>query len=219
MPKVSDAHRDARRQQIVDAAVECFAREGFHRASMHDIIKQSRLSAGAIYGYFAGKDAIVEAIAEERHAHEAALLAKALAHQDLGEGLRTFARAYVEWLRDPHERRRRRVTVQVWAEALRSRRIAGIVQRGLAQRAAVTKAFARARRRGRLPQSLTPDAVSRFLLAALQGFILQQAWEPAVNADDFLAVVDRVIEALTDAPRRAAAKDSRSTFCAPPVKT
>ena len=196
VPKVSAAHRRARRRQIVDAAVECFARQGFHRTSMPDIITASGLSAGAIYRYFPGKDAIVEAIAEERHAHEAALLAKATAHEDLASGLRELAHAYLDWLRDPAEQRRRRVTVQVWAEALRSKRIAAIVQRGLAQRGPITKALAAARRRGRLPKSLAPDALSRFLLALIQGFVLQQAWEPSVDVDSFLAVVEHVIDGL-----------------------
>jgi AcrR family transcriptional regulator len=211
MPKVSAAHRDARRQQIIEAAVACFAREGFHRTSMQDIIKQSRLSAGAIYRYFAGKDAIVEAIAEERHAHESALLAQAIAHDDLAAGFRQLAHAYFDWLRDPRERRRRRVTVQIWAEALRSTRVAAIVQRGLAQRAPATKALKAAQRHGQLPTGLDADALSRFMLAVIQGFVLQQAWEPSVDIDRFLGVVDTVIEALF-APataRRASARRRR----------
>jgi AcrR family transcriptional regulator len=196
VPKVSDAHREARRQQIIEAAVACFAREGFHRTSMQDIITQSRLSAGAIYRYFAGKDAIVEAIAEERHAHESTLLARAIAQDDLAAGFRQLAHAYFDWLRDPRERRRRRVTVQIWAEALRNKHVAGIMHRGVAQRIPATKALRAAQRRGRLSTSLDPDALSRFMLAVIQGFVLQQAWEPSVDIDRFLGVVDAVIDAL-----------------------
>ena len=50
MPKVSEQHREARRDQIVDAALRCFSRKGFQRTSMADIIAESGLSAGAIYG-------------------------------------------------------------------------------------------------------------------------------------------------------------------------
>ena len=204
MPKVSDAHRGARRRQIIDAAVACFAREGFHRTSMLDIIKESHLSAGAIYRYFAGKDAIVEAIAEERHAQEAAMLAQAIAADDLASGMRLLAHAYFDWLRDPRERRRRRITVQVWAEALRSKEVARIVRRGVAQRTPATNAFRSAQRRGQLAKSLDPDALSRFMLAVIQGFILQQAWDPTVDVDSFVAVVDRVVEGLlAKAPRAA----------------
>jgi TetR/AcrR family transcriptional regulator, transcriptional repressor of aconitase len=40
MPKVSEEHLDARRRRIVDAAIVCFARDGFHRATMQDICRE-----------------------------------------------------------------------------------------------------------------------------------------------------------------------------------
>ena len=56
MPKVSDAHVEARRQQILEAASACFARQGFHQTSVQDICKEAGLSAGAVYRYFPGKE-------------------------------------------------------------------------------------------------------------------------------------------------------------------
>lgn len=67
MPRVSEAYLRARRRQIVDAAIECFARHGFHRATMQDIVRQAQLSPGAIYRYFATKEEIIEAIAGDVH--------------------------------------------------------------------------------------------------------------------------------------------------------
>ena len=63
MPKVSDAHRAARREQIVDAAIRCVGREGFHRTTMAHVIAESGLSSGAVYGYFKGKEDLIKAIA------------------------------------------------------------------------------------------------------------------------------------------------------------
>ena len=54
MPKVSDAHRAARRRQILDAARRRFVRNGFHATSMQDIFAEAGLSAGAVYRYFPG---------------------------------------------------------------------------------------------------------------------------------------------------------------------
>lgn len=59
MPKVSDAHRQARRHEIATAALRCFARKGFDATSMNDIIAESGLSAGAIYGHYRSKDELV----------------------------------------------------------------------------------------------------------------------------------------------------------------
>ncbi|MGH3356319.1 MAG: TetR/AcrR family transcriptional regulator, partial [Nocardioidaceae bacterium] len=64
MPKVTPEHRAARREQILHAAWRCVAREGFHKTTMADVIAESRLSAGAVYGYFKSKDEILQAIAD-----------------------------------------------------------------------------------------------------------------------------------------------------------
>ncbi|MDE0823861.1 MAG: TetR/AcrR family transcriptional regulator [Dehalococcoidia bacterium] len=61
MPKVSEAHIAARRQQILDAARACFARQGFHQTSIQDICKEAGLSPGAVYRYFPSKDHIIAA--------------------------------------------------------------------------------------------------------------------------------------------------------------
>ena len=59
MPKVSEAHREARRHEIARAALRCFARKGFAATSMADIIAESGLSAGAIYGHYKSKDELI----------------------------------------------------------------------------------------------------------------------------------------------------------------
>ena len=41
MPKITDAHRESRRDQILDAALACFAERGFQATSMADIIAAS----------------------------------------------------------------------------------------------------------------------------------------------------------------------------------
>ena len=64
MPKVSEQHREARRDQIVDAALRCFSTRGFQRTSMADIIAESGLSAGAIYGHFDSKQHLSLAVAK-----------------------------------------------------------------------------------------------------------------------------------------------------------
>lgn len=56
MPKVSEEHREAMRQRILDAALACVARKGFSAASMADIVAEAGLSAGAVYLYYKGKE-------------------------------------------------------------------------------------------------------------------------------------------------------------------
>ncbi|UCR89731.1 TetR/AcrR family transcriptional regulator [Mycetocola spongiae] len=65
MPRVSDEYRERKRSEIAQAALRCFARRGFQATSMADIIAESGLSAGAIYGHYKNKDDLIEAVAGE----------------------------------------------------------------------------------------------------------------------------------------------------------
>jgi AcrR family transcriptional regulator len=63
MPKVSDAYRDARRDEIARAAMRRLSEQGFLKTTMADIIEESGMSAGAIYSHFSGKAEIVQHVA------------------------------------------------------------------------------------------------------------------------------------------------------------
>src|SRR5271155_2287161 len=59
MPKISDRQREARREQVLEAARACLEEHGLEAVSMEMIIARSGLSTGAVYGYFKGKDQII----------------------------------------------------------------------------------------------------------------------------------------------------------------
>jgi TetR/AcrR family transcriptional repressor of uid operon len=58
-----------RRQQILDAAMNCFMAKGYHRARMDDIVAESGLSKGTLYWYFKSKKdlflALVQSLVDE----------------------------------------------------------------------------------------------------------------------------------------------------------
>ena len=62
MPRVSDAHRAARREQIAEAALQVLARKG-SETSIAEIVAECGLSAGAIYGNFENKADLARYIA------------------------------------------------------------------------------------------------------------------------------------------------------------
>jgi TetR/AcrR family transcriptional regulator, transcriptional repressor of aconitase len=62
MPKISEVKKDARRTQILGAAMRLFARQGFQATTMPQICAEAGLSVGAVYGYFDGKEAIIAAL-------------------------------------------------------------------------------------------------------------------------------------------------------------
>jgi TetR/AcrR family transcriptional regulator, transcriptional repressor of aconitase len=205
MPRVAESYLQSRRRQIMDAAIRCFAREGFHRTTMQDIVRETGLSAGAIYRYFKSKEDIVAAIATEHHAAEAAAFAEVSTFDDVGAALRRLADVSLGRLADPAEQEWRRVTVQVWGEALRDERVMGIVRGGIDEPVAILAALMRrGQRDGTLPEDLDPDGAARVCASIFQGLVLQQAWDPKLEVDGYIAAVMSVIEALVRSPRPGA---------------
>ena len=61
-PKVSEQYLEERRNQILDAAVATFSRNGLHQTTIEDIRLEAGLSRGAVYHYFKSKEDIIDAI-------------------------------------------------------------------------------------------------------------------------------------------------------------
>ena len=59
---VSDEDKLQRRDEIITAAKEVFARKGFHATTIADIAKQAGLAYGSIYWYFDSKDELFHAL-------------------------------------------------------------------------------------------------------------------------------------------------------------
>ncbi|MGB8389728.1 TetR/AcrR family transcriptional regulator [Mycobacterium sp.] len=98
---VSDEDKSKRRDEILSAAKEVFARKGFHATTIADIAKQAGLAYGSVYWYFDSKDELFHALmAVEENAlrnHLAAALA-VLDQRDDGQQppLRAFLESSVQ---------------------------------------------------------------------------------------------------------------------------
>jgi AcrR family transcriptional regulator len=182
MPKISEAKKETRRQQILAAALICFSRDGFHNTTTADIVRESGVSQGTLYLYFATKEDIVVALADERHQGEAMINALAQGEQDPIRGLLALIELYGEGLSDPRRIDIRRVGIQGWGEALRNERIRTSAVEGLATiRAAIARLIERGQHTGQIRAEVDAVAVSRTLVATFQGLVLQVAWDEAVN--------------------------------------
>ncbi|MFI5909548.1 TetR/AcrR family transcriptional regulator [Dactylosporangium sp. NPDC051541] len=180
MPKVDDAYFAARRRQILDAAAACFAREGFHRTSMQDIVRESGISAGLIYRYFLGKDDMIAAIVTEWHERRTTMLGDA----DPAEGYLNVLRA----VGDPAARPELQLAVQVWAETVRNPAIRE------ASRANVDRPIEAV---APLLAGLTddPTSLARVFIAIYQGLVLQTLWDDTVDHEAFIRAVATLLPA------------------------
>jgi AcrR family transcriptional regulator len=82
MPRITEERRDARREQIIEAARACVLEHGLEAVSMEMIIARSGLSTGAVYRYFTGKDQIMNAAVLSGTAGLGEALAPVLASPD-----------------------------------------------------------------------------------------------------------------------------------------
>ncbi len=57
--------KDARPQEILEAAMETFAEQGFAGAKIEEIARRAGVAKGTVYVYFATKDALFEAMVRE----------------------------------------------------------------------------------------------------------------------------------------------------------
>lgn len=64
-PEQNEEIRRQTREQIIDAAFELFAQEGYNQTSISSVAKKAGVSKGLIYHYFDGKEAILEAIFDQ----------------------------------------------------------------------------------------------------------------------------------------------------------
>jgi AcrR family transcriptional regulator len=64
MPKTSAAAKEARQEQILNAAVRCFARKGYYATTVEDLVAETGLSRGALYLYFPSKEALYVALSD-----------------------------------------------------------------------------------------------------------------------------------------------------------
>jgi AcrR family transcriptional regulator len=199
MPRLGPARASARRKQIIDAAIVCFAERGFHKSTLQDVVRRSGLSPGSIYSHFAGKDDIIYAVIDERHRSDLRNVQRAAAARSLAEGLRLLAEAFLPAQPRPQDRAWRRLAVQLWAESLHDAKLLRAVRDGVEQPLAVlTDLLRNAQKRGELPRSLRPGATARVLIAAFQGIALQQTWDDQVDAGATLRTLRRLLRTAGD---------------------
>lgn len=176
MPRVSQAHLDARRQQIVEAARARFASHGFARTSMADIVTESGLSNGAIYRYFTSKDEIVIAVCEQG--------TEALPTALTGEAIAGFLEHVRALARDTDHAR---LVAQIYAEAAVSPPLAAVVQLQLAaMRAAVAELVPERRRRyaGQIAEAFVALCISYNQQLAIRGDL-----DPAPFTSALMAII------------------------------
>jgi AcrR family transcriptional regulator len=193
VPKVTEEYRSAKRDEIAAAALRAFRRKGFQAASMADIIAESGLSAGAIYGHYKSKADIVLDVARR------VVGARVVDIRQLSEAeqlippptlLRLLVEAMTRELVDPT------IVVQIWGEAAVDERLHGLalevfdrLQGSLGNYLEIW--YQREHGYSEAEAQSTAAELMPLYLSAVQGYILQLAILPGFNADQYFEMLER----------------------------
>lgn len=193
MAKFTEAQKEGRRQEILAAALRCFAGNGFHATTITDIVRASGVSQGTFYLYFETKDDVIAALADDRSQSDALINAIAGAEDDPVVGLAVLFELHGRTLGDAQRTDERRVAIQGWAEALRNEAIRDRLVANTARvQHEIARLIERGQRSGRFRADAEPQGVARTLVALFRGLTLLTAWDGGFDVD----LTAKTIEAM-----------------------
>jgi AcrR family transcriptional regulator len=186
MPKITQEQATKRRQQIVEAAYRCFARKGFHNATMRDIYAEAELSPGAIYHYFNSKEEIIEASFAFDYERGLPVFERSAANPDALAALDELVEFFFAGLESAAAVGADRVNIQGWGEALHNPRLLAPLHNSLRDfRDQLAQLIRRGQAAGQIDPQLEPDAVGEVVLSTYFGLYLQKALIPELDVSRY----------------------------------
>jgi TetR/AcrR family transcriptional repressor of uid operon len=165
-----------RREQILRAAMICFAKRGFHQTSMHDISAEAGISVGLIYRYFENKEAVIATMADRHKKEIHDVLERARTAPSLLESLEILFTAHCC---ENSPKVQSAFVVDLYAEASRNPQVANLVL-GVLQTAmeGLTDLIARAPEAQKSAHDLTPNEMAELIFAVGRGMLMRDVLQP-----------------------------------------
>lgn len=193
MPKLKPDTQKARREHILDAAERCFARLGFHRATMQDICREAGVSLGALYVYFASKEDLIAGITERDRAKLAAELANVAQAPDLLAALERLGEHYM--IEEP--RHKQQLCIEIGCQSMRDGKVGDIFRACDAAVLALFEGlFERARAEGKIAPDLDDRTLAQVFAVMGDGLFWRRGIDPKFDAKAVVPIVKGLIGAL-----------------------
>ncbi|WP_137043367.1 TetR/AcrR family transcriptional regulator [Pseudolabrys sp. FHR47] len=196
-----------RRAEILDAAERCFARSGFHRASMQDICAEAAMSPGNLYRYFPSKEALISGICERNRADAVDSFDQVKDAPDFFEALAGLAQYHLVDRTDAEVS----ICAEIMAESRRHPDIAKIYQTIEDEvRDRIAAMLSHAAERGEIRNDVDIDAVAGLLLAIGDGMSWRRSVDAKFSAEASLPLVLKMVHGLLAPPKAANGNRSRN---------
>ncbi|GAA0614140.1 TetR/AcrR family transcriptional regulator [Paenochrobactrum glaciei] len=162
--KLDPEQHEAKRQEILAAAHNCFLEHGLQGASISMICKEASMSPGHLYHYFASKDAIIEAMTDE---YLTSLHAYFNAHSE-SDDTATVLLSELWSMKSWTEVEHCRITFELFAEAARNENVRQIMIANTDKVRQLLIATLRAgQARGDVDASFDPEHTSTVLISLI----------------------------------------------------
>ena len=196
MRKVDPVKHDEKRAEILAAAECCFARRGFHGATIAQICEEAAISPGHLYHYFASKEAIIGAITSAGLEYVKARFAEVGEDQD---PIRTLVCEF-ERLKALNKTKSG-VLIDVLAEAARNPEIGRILQDTSREMAQLLAEFLRrGQANGQIDPALDADMASALLISMIDSLKTLPIRAPTIDPKRSADVLDKMITRFLSPP-------------------
>ncbi|MBP2148145.1 helix-turn-helix domain-containing protein [Xanthobacter autotrophicus DSM 597] len=186
-------HKQEQRKRILDAAVVCFGRDGFHGASMQKICAEAGMSPGALYRYFPSKESLIAAIVEGERAERLGMF-------DMITKAPSVLGGMVACLRILFTERNiatARLGPEIQAEAIRNADLRKAIEPCEAETSILlADALAAAERQGEIDPALDPDLVAMMLQVVGDGLLLHHQLHPEWQLEDRLPEIEAMVRRM-----------------------
>lgn len=195
------AEAEQTRQQLLDAALRVFGRQGYDATTLDDIAREAAVTRGAIYWHFKGKAELYRALLTERQGPASEALATALAADEPPlERLRALITRSIALLEEDANYRAT-MELTLFKTGAAPELAAGFAQKvaGLRDlRQSLVELVRSGQAQGSLRPDLDPEAAATTILSLLNGVALtwlldQEAFSPARQAP---AIADTLLAGL-----------------------
>jgi AcrR family transcriptional regulator len=190
MPKVTEKHREAKREIILHAAIACFARDGFHKTKMSDIADMAGVSDGLAYRYFSGKEEIIQEAVQLVTGSREPVDLETLDDDDVQAMIDLVHRSEFQRFALPERKTTVGLRMQSWSEALENEEVRDqVVGRWARYEPVTVQMWSKARSTGLISEAVDPEAVSQVMMAIHDGLDLRWALDKDIDVEAWGEVV------------------------------
>ncbi len=192
MPKISNEQKISRRKQIMQAALICAARKGFHQTSMRDICKEAKMSIGAVYNYYKSKEEILAAITKEGRQTKRVILERLKECRNARESFQELFKYFFLLYKNGSFRTYGSIDLETYCEAMRNEEIRRIMQEEYESLANPLEELVQFwQRKKEIKKDIDSRYLANYLISLSVGIKIHLLVQPELTAEEYEEIVQK----------------------------